>query len=403
MKKKLLLLIIIISLLIGGAYLKFNDILGSTMISGSIEDETIDEIEDAPSIEIPEEPPVKTISILGVGDIMFHMPQIISAKLDDGTYDFNPPFQYVKKYIEEADIALANFETVTAGNDRGFSGFPRFNSPIETVAALKNVGFDILSTANNHSLDRGKNGIISTIENIDNNGLKNIGTYKENNRALLIEEVEGVKIGFLSYTFGMNGLDSLLTSDELQYMIDTIDEKVIEEDIESLKDAQVDLILAYIHWGNEYQGKPHIYQETLGKKMIEWGANIILGSHPHVIQRAEMIEHEGKNNYIIYSMGNFYSNQRYETMGNSYTEDGVMVKLIIEKDFSTNEVVIKDVLYIPTWIYRYTEDKQMRYLILPLGPFGLAPSELEFPDKIMERIEKSYIDTMNTLNNNNSE
>ena len=397
--KKFLLLLIIASLILGGAYFKFNVFLGYKVITGSSGEENIEEIDDISEPEVPEEIPIKTISILGVGDIMFHMPQILSAKLDDGTYDFNPPFQYVKKHIEEADIALANFETVTAGNDIKFSGFPRFNSPIETVAALKETGFDILSTANNHSLDRGKNGIIATIENIENNGLKNIGTYKENNKSLLIEEVEGIKIGFLSYTFGMNGLDSLLTSDELTSMIDTIDEKVIEKDIQTLKDENVDLILVYIHWGNEYQNKPHVYQETLGKKMIEWGANIILGSHPHVIQRSEIVKYEGKNNYIIYSMGNFYSNQRYETMGNSLTEDGVMVKLIIEKDFSTNEVIIKDVIHIPTWVYRYKENNQIKYLVLPLETLGTIPSDLELPANVIERINKSYIDTMNTLGN----
>jgi poly-gamma-glutamate synthesis protein (capsule biosynthesis protein) len=269
---------------------------------------------------------------------------------------------------------------------------------------LKETGFDILSTANNHCLDGGKNGIISTIENIEDNGLKNIGTYKDDNKVLLIEEVGEIKIGFLSYTLGTNGLDSLLTSDELEYMVDRVDdEKKIKKDIDTLKDAQVDLILAYIHWGTEYQNQPNSYQEKLGKKMVEWGVNIILGSHPHVVQRSEIIQHDGKDNYIIYSMGNFYSNQRYETIGNPYTEDSVMVKFIIEKDLDTNDTIIKDVVYIPTWIYRYQEDNQIKYLIFPIGSSGTVPSELsvELPDKIVERIKKSYEDTMNTIVGNN--
>lgn len=399
--KKIVILLIIVSFIFGGVYLISNNFLVYKEVSGDIGEAIGEKEADTPEQEVQKESSIKNISILSVGDIMFHMPQIISAKLDDGTYDFNPPFQYVRKYIEEADIAIANFETVTAGNDTKFSGFPRFNSPVETVAALKETGFDILSTANNHSLDRGKNGIISTIENIESNGLKNIGTYKENNKNLLIEDVEGIKIGLLSYTFGINGLDGLLTSDELEYMIDTIDEKVIEEDIRNLKEAQVDLILAYIHWGNEYQNQPHIYQETLGKKMIEWGANIIQGSHPHVIQRSEIVEFEGKDNYIIYSMGNFYSNQRYETMGNSYTEDGVMVKLIIEKDFSTNKSIIKDVIHIPTWVYRYKENNQIKYRVLPIEEILDGSLILELPDTVIVRINKSYTDTMNTLEGNN--
>lgn len=192
--KKNFVLLIIVSLILGGIYLGNNNFFGHKEVSGYLEEEINDK--EVEIFEPPIQSSVKTISILGVGDIMFHMPQIVSANLDDGGYDFNPPFKYVKKYIEEADIALANFETVTAGNAKGFSGFPRFNSPMETVYALKQTGFDILSTANNHCLDGGKSGIISTIENIENNGLKNIGTYKDNNKSLLIEEVEGIKIGF---------------------------------------------------------------------------------------------------------------------------------------------------------------------------------------------------------------
>jgi len=400
--KKFFVLLIIVSLILGGIYLEFNNLFEYKEASGGLEEEINDK--DIDIFEPHKEPSTKTISILGVGDIMFHMPQIASAKLDDRTYDFNPPFKYVKKYIEEADISMANFETVTAGNAGGFSGFPRFNSPTETVYALKETGFDILSTANNHCLDGGKNGIISTIENIEDNGLKNIGTYKDDNKVLLIEEVGEIKIGFLSYTLGTNGLDSLLTSDELEYMVDRVDdEKKIKKDIDTLKDAQVDLILAYIHWGTEYQNQSNSYQEKLGKKMVEWGVNIILGSHPHVVQRSEIIQHDGKDNYIIYSMGNFYSNQRYETIGNPYTEDSVMVKFIIEKDLDTNDTIIKDVVYIPTWIYRYQEDNQIKYLIFPIGSSGTVPSELsvELPDKIVERIKKSYEDTMNTIVGNN--
>lgn len=395
--KKNFVLLIIVSLILGGIYLGNNNFFGHKEVSGYLEEEINDK--EVEIFEPPIQSSVKTISILGVGDIMFHMPQIVSANLDDGGYDFNPPFKYVKKYIEEADIALANFETVTAGNAKGFSGFPRFNSPMETVYALKQTGFDILSTANNHCLDGGKSGIISTIENIENNGLKNIGTYKDNNKSLLIEEVEGIKIGFLSYTLGTNGLDNLLTSDELEYMIDRVDEKKIREDIDTLKDAQVDLILSYIHWGREYQNKPNSYQEDLGKKMVEWGANIILGSHPHVVQRAEILKLNDKDNYIVYSMGNFYSNQRYETIGNPYTEDSVMVKFIIEKNLDTNDTIIKDAIFIPTWIYRYVENKQIKYLILPIGSSEAISSEVseELSDKTIERIKKSYEDTMNTL------
>src|SRR5690606_25181020 len=199
-----------------------------------------------------------------------------------------------------------------------------------TIAALKNTGFDILNTNNNHALDQGKQGLINTIDNIESYGMKKIGTYKSREEDhILIEEVNGIKIAFLSYCYGYNGLEGFLTEEERSYMVSEIDEDRIKNEILEAKARGVDLISVIIHWGNEYQRSPSEYQLELGGKMVEWGANIIFGSHPHVIQKSEIIEYEGKNNFIIYSMGNFISNQRKATMGNKYTEDGIMVKVQI--------------------------------------------------------------------------
>ena len=217
-------------------------------LNNTLEKVDIDEIDE----DIIVEPTTTDISILAVGDIMFHMPQIKAASISEGEYDFSPMFKYVKEYIQDADLALGNYETVTV-NDRSYSGFPRFNSPIETIFALKETGFDILSTANNHSLDQGKIGIISTIETINSLGLKHVGTNSDKDTKPLIVEVEGIKIGILSYTFGLNGLDSLLTVEELSYMVNLIDEEKIQLEIQMLKDEDVDIFVSYIHWGHEYQ------------------------------------------------------------------------------------------------------------------------------------------------------
>lgn len=183
----------------------------------------------------------------------------------------------------------------------------------------------------------------------------------------LIVDVEGIKIGVLSYTYGLNGLDSRLTPEELSYMVNLIDEDKMQDDINQLKNNDVDLIISYIHWGNEYQHQPSDYQLTLGRKMVEWGVNLVLGSHPHVVQKSEIVEYGGRDNLIVYSMGNFISNQREVTMGNSYSEDGVMVKIGIEKDLTSNETVINEVEYIPTWVYRYKDGDKYAYEILPTG------------------------------------
>lgn len=343
--------------------------------------------------EIKKETRIESIDILACGDIMFHMPQVRSAYKGNGIYDFNPVFKHVQPYIENADISLVNFETVTAGDELGFSGFPEFNSPKSSLEALKNAGFDIISTANNHSLDKGKNGIISTLNKIEDLNLKSIGTYKDENKIELIEEKSGIKLGFLSYTYGLNGMDFKLTKEELSYMINLIDEQKIKEDIQNLKE-KVDSVIVFIHWGNEYKSEISQYQINLGHKMVDWGANIIFGSHPHVIQRSEIVTKDGKDNFIIYSMGNFLSNQRLETMGNPYTEDGVMVRLNIKKNFDKNETIIEEISYIPTWIYRYFEGNKYIYEILPVEEVINGGLEIELNQNDFSRIEKSFKDTL---------
>lgn len=217
--------------------------------------------------ESPLEEKTSTATILAAGDIMFHLPQIKSAyNKDTNSYDFTDVFKYVKPYINSSDISIANLETVTYGNEIGFSGFPRFNSPVETLYALKDAGFNILNTANNHALDRGLEGIINTINHINSYGMKNIGTYKEATEDILVEDINGIKIAFLSYSYGFNGLESLLTEEELSYMVSRIDEDKIKEDIERAKSLNSDAVVVFIHWGNEYEREPSQYQIDLRKK-----------------------------------------------------------------------------------------------------------------------------------------
>lgn len=368
----------------------------------NLEPKDIGDVEDTDDIiEEHLEEKKSTATILAVGDIMFHIPQIKSAyNKDTNSYDFTGMFKYVKPYIESSDIALGNFETVTSGNDIGFFGFPRFNSPVETLYALKDAGFDILNTANNHAIDRGKDGIINTINYINEYGMKNIGTYKEPEDNILIEDINGIKIAFLSYCYGFNGLESLLTEEKLSYMVSKIDENKIKKDIEKAKDIS-DIVVVLIHWGNEYQREPSQYQTELASNMINWGANIILGAHPHVIQKSEFIEKDGKNNFIIYSMGNFLSNQRMESTGNKYTEDGIMVKIELEKDLNKEDTVIKDIDYIPTWVRRYEERGAIKYEILPIEDF-IENEDLykNLREKEKERIVESFESTMEMMTNN---
>lgn len=346
--------------------------------------------------EKPLEPEIANVKLLSVGDIMFHMPQVKSGYMGDGNYDFTDDFKYVKKYISSADISIANFETVTAGNDKRFSGFPQFNSPKETLLSLKTSGFDILSTANNHSLDQGKEGILKTLEYIEEYGLKSAGTYREKQKQFLIEEKNGVKLGFLSYTYGVNGLEFYLSEEELSYMVNIIDEDKIKRDIEALE-KQVDVVVVSSHWGTEYQREPNQEQIDLGRKMVDWGANIVLGSHPHVLQKSEIVKKDGKDNFIIYSMGNFFSNQRKDTMGNAFTEDGVMVEINIEKDITNDKTRIKSINFLPTWIDKYTENGKDNYRILSTEDVLDGNLDINLSDSIKNRIQKSQNDSIETL------
>lgn len=349
-------------------------------------------------IIIEEKPEYSYLSLSATGDIMFHSSQLQSAHdPSTGEYNFDEVFEPVKRYLDGSDIAIGNFETTTAGNEYGISSYPSFNSPMSTIDTMKYAGYDILSTANNHSLDTGKKGIINTIDNIKNNGLDHIGTSKEEGYRFLLKEENGIILSFLSYTYGLNGNDVRLSKEELSYMVNVIDEERMKEDINKAKNVS-DKVIISIHWGNEYNREPSQAQMELADKMFEWGADVILGSHPHVIQRSEMIKKNGEDKFIIYSMGNFISNQRRETlpstMNNIYTEDGVIVNIDFKKNLDTDEVVIDAINYIPTWVYKYSEGGKYEYRILPVSDYAESN---ELSEDIKEKLKNSYIHTMDQM------
>ncbi|MFZ7120569.1 MAG: CapA family protein [Eubacteriaceae bacterium] len=336
------------------------------------------------------------ITITVNGDIMFHGTQINNA-YSNGKYNFDENFIKIKKYIQNADLALGNFETTTAGGQP--SGYPVFNAPDETLTTLSSLGYDVLSTANNHCLDKGKNGIIRTISKINENNMINVGTYVEPGEHIEIIDIRGVKLSILSYTYGLNGMDSLLSNSEREYMVNLIDKDKIKSDIYKSEEMGVDFTIVLIHWGNEYQLTPSSYQRELANDMFNWGADIILGSHPHVIQESKIVEKDGKAKYVIYSMGNFISNQRRETLSSIenrvYTEDGVIVNITLEKDFLYDESKLVSVNYIPTWVYRYGNSGSYNYEVLPIRETLNSSNQLD--NTTINKLRQSYIHTMTKM------
>ncbi|MFR2892552.1 CapA family protein [Peptoniphilus grossensis] len=300
------------------------------------------------------------VKILAMGDMIFHQPIVKNYSSND-TYDFTPIFANISADINEADLALANFEG-SVNSNRKLSGFPLFNFPKETIYSLKNAGFDALSTANNHALDTGLDGIGETISHIKESGMKNFGTLTEDGDKGIIVEKNGIKIGLISFTDTLNGMDSLMRGKE--YSVNTFAQDVKSE-IQNLKD-NADIVIVYPHWGNEYQLVPNERQIFLKEMLQESGADIILGSHPHVLQRYEVEDKNNKKYFTIYSMGNALSNQRVENLKKSGVDTGALIKLVIEKDNVSGETKLKSYGVYPTYVNRYYANGKLNYDLVKL-------------------------------------
>jgi len=339
--------------------------------------------------------------ISAVGDIMVHMPQIRAARKPDGGYDFKSVFQEIKPYIEKADIALANFETTVGTPERGYSGYPRFSTPHELLEALQFAGFDVLITANNHCLDQLEFGIENTLNKMDEYGIMHTGTARtlEESQRLLIIEKNDIKVGILAYTYGTNGMEARIPAKKLLYMVNYFNDfNRVRQDIERIKTAGAEVVIVFMHWGNEYERMPSERQKDLAQRLADAGADIIFGSHPHVIQPIEMknIDAEGgtpKKVFVAYSLGNFISNQR-----DRYTDSGVIMNVELEKDHDKNTVSIVNIEYVPTWVYRYYQNGKAQYRILPVEKYMDEAGELQAKDK--QRIREVWHETTNMLDKN---
>lgn len=344
--------------------------------------------------------PYINIQLATAGDIMFHDDQLASAYDEQTkTYDFTPFFQDVKNILSTADLTIANFETTTAGPDKAYTGYPQFNSPDEVVDAIKDAGVDVLTTVNNHSLDTGSDGLKRTVKTIQERGIDTVGTYaKKPSSRVLIKEVEGIKFAIIAYTESTNGFDANYPPDELDSMLNLMEKDKIIADIEEAKQLSADFIISYMHWGVEYATEPNEKQIEFAEMMAEAGVDLILGSHPHVIQKSDIIRTDEKDTFVIYSMGNFISNQRQETLGDGYelTEDGIILLFDIQKNVETKETTIKHVEYIPTWVYRHQKPttEAYDYRILPIDDF-LQSDEID--EQYKQRMERSKSSTVSKM------
>ena len=315
------------------------------------------------SEETPKEDRIETITLMSVGDFLYHRPQTLKVPSEATGYDYYNNLQYVKPYLEKADITFGNYET-TSTLSREFLGYPMFNTPPESLDAIMDAGFDILNTVNNHTLDSGKQGLIDTFHNIRNRGMKVVGTKIAPGDSVQVLVRKGISVGFVGYTYGYNGLDSRLSEAEHGYMGSLMDEERMKQEIQASHE-QNDFTIVSAHWGNEYQIAPNTYQKELAQRMVEWGADVILGTHPHVIQPGERIG----ESYVIYSMGNFISDQRLETLEKIETERGVMLEIELTKNFTQDSTSVGLVTPHPTWVNKYQKEGRSYYEVIPTKDF----------------------------------
>jgi len=293
--------------------------------------------------------------IMANGDLLYHDIIYISAKKADGTYDFHENFEYVKPWLKQADLVIGDFEG-TVNKDHYLAGYPLFNAPGEVMDAIKDAGYQVLDLAHNHILDSQIEGVVSTADAIEKAGMTPIGVYTHEPRdkaPIVIKEVNGIKVALLAYSYGFNGIEQSISQEDYNRYLSDLDEDKMKAEIERAeKEADITIIMPQM--GVEYQIEPTEEQKKLYHKMIDWGADIIFGGHPHVVEPAETVEKDGDKKLIIYSMGNFISNQRIETMQDvenaKWTERGVLMDVTIKK--KSGKTTIETAQAHPSWVSR---------------------------------------------------
>ncbi len=369
---------------------------------------------------LPTQEPALTyteMTLLSVGDIMFHRPQIASGyNSATQTYDFKDNFRYVKDIISSADLAVANFEGTVAESGYMETQGMIFRVPVSTLDAVKTAGFDVMAFANNHMFDNRNFGITNSLERFKEYGLHAIGATADpdTQRSCGIYEVNGIKIGAFNYTDSItpdrydettgdfiahtiNGLS--IPSDFYNHMnifVQGQEEAFynrVQEDLRYFNEQGVDIVVAYLHWGAEYdlmdgETYQNKYQRQMAQKLCNMGVDVIIGSHPHVIQPMDTLTSETDPNHTtlcFYSLGNYLSNQNRSAANWSkpapaqgYSENGLMVQLTLRK-YSDGTTLISKIDYTPTWVHRYYKGWALNYTTYyyDIIPLPIAESDYE--------------------------
>lgn len=306
-----------------------------------------------------------TFTLTALGDTLCHNTQYWDAyNSETKEYDFSYVYEDIKYYTKVADITVGSLETTFAGEDKGYSNYPTFNSPDSLATALKKIGVDVISLAGNHALDYGYSGLCRTVDVLDNADISHLGTYKtsEDQEKILIKNVKGVKIAFINYTYGTNGI-SIPSGKE--FCVNLIDKDLIKKQIDQAKSKGADMIVACMHWGTEYKTTANSEQKELADYLFKNGVDIILGNHPHVLEPMEkktitLDDGTTKDVFVVYALGNFTADQRDEI-----TRDSAILNLNITKNVD-GKISINKVDYVPIYMYKNSNAKTHKFKILDI-------------------------------------
>ena len=379
-----------------------------------------------PSVAPTYQPQNNSARIVMVGDFLLHETTTIrSAKQADGTYNYKPYFEQIKPYLQ-GDLVIGLMETPVNANGDGteYAGWPRFNAPQEIAAAAKWAGINTFITSNNHALDCDFSGLVNTIDNIKKEGIDPVGTYKTAAEAKTyhIKEYNGIKIGIVAYTDnGINTVSSKMGSNTFCMNIFERGGSIskILSDINAVKAQGAEFVIVSMHWGIEYQQTTAGFMKEMAQKIIEGGADIIMGTHPHCVQEAKTktvtVNGVQKEVVIAYSLGNFFADQRARLDDEStpqfesappMTEEGMILTVDIEKDAS-GKIVIKDAYYTPTYAFRRVASTSgsttiYDYAILPAGKYALAATRPAFfkSDAEWQEVKDAWTHTTEIVGSN---
>jgi len=347
---------------------------------------------------------LRSATIRSIGDFVIHEPIYKSAKTADG-YDFAPMLSYIKDIMADADYTVANVDGPMGGaGKRGYKGYPQFNTPPHLMKNLKDIGVDMLTLANNHALDTYFDGLKAQIEACISIGMDYVGAARtqEEDDTPVVKEINGIKVGFLNYTQSTNTMENHSDKEASIYGLDICKHADFEADARAARDAGAEVLVAYMHWGEEYNRNPGSDQRTYGSKLVAAGVDVIVGGHPHVVQPAYWLEgtrtSDGgmQRTLCLASMGNFLSDQR-----SKYRDGGIIFEFTIQ-EIAAGQFEIVSPKYIPTYVWRTgDEDSGFEYRVVPCGPY-LEDAPAGMDSKSHARLVEVWYETIEHMNTGNA-